>query len=79
LVSALSPKQLGKKKTFQREKNLIFDFFLQKKIKNQIYRSLEGLFFFSNCLGLKALTHFYNQTQQHAPRKRTNYQKSHPK
>jgi hypothetical protein len=30
-VSALSPKQLGKKKTFQREINLIFDFFLQKK------------------------------------------------
>jgi hypothetical protein len=30
-ASALRPIQLGKKKTFQRELNLIFDFFLQKK------------------------------------------------
>jgi hypothetical protein len=31
LRSALSPIQLGKKKTFQRAQNLIFDFFFAKK------------------------------------------------
>jgi hypothetical protein len=36
--------KLGKEKAPQREKNLIFDFFLQKKIKNQIFLSLPSFF-----------------------------------
>jgi hypothetical protein len=59
LASALSPKQLGKKKTFQRELNLIFDFFLQKKNQKSNLALSAPLFwakYFPNCLGLKALT-----------------------
>jgi hypothetical protein len=35
----------------QREKNLIFDFFLQKKIKNQIFLSLEVFSFTRTLFG----------------------------
>jgi hypothetical protein len=55
---ALRPKQLGKyfaQQRGQRELNLIFDFFLQKKSKIK-FSSLWKVFFFPNCLGLKALS-----------------------
>ncbi|MEY4937173.1 MAG: hypothetical protein RIS64_3532 [Bacteroidota bacterium] len=59
--SALSPKQLGKKKTFQRELNLIFDFFCKKKSKIK-FSSLCPLCwakYFPNCLGLKAIASLF--------------------
>jgi hypothetical protein len=57
-TTALSPKQLGKKKTFQRAQNLIFDFFLQKKNQKSNFALSAPLFsarYFPNYLGRKAI------------------------
>jgi hypothetical protein len=56
LVNKIEKK--GKKKTFQREKNLIFDFFLQKKNQKSNFSLSAPLFgakYFPNYIGLYAL------------------------